>query len=179
MSNPLTFDFHKMVSIDRGQPVTTSLCIARYFGKRHSDLLRAIRSLDCSPDFAKRNFTLCHEINELQNGKRQPVYTITRDGCMFLIMGFTGLKAAIVKEAFISAFNWMADQLRLGAFSLAEMQNALVIDMRISERESSEAGRRLAQRKKEIKSFAERKSKIFDLAQPSLISPAAGPEAPA
>ncbi len=38
-------------------------------------------------------------------GKEQPLYELTRDGAMFLIMGFTGAEAARWKEAFIEAFN--------------------------------------------------------------------------
>ncbi|RUI11487.1 hypothetical protein IPC447_29840 [Pseudomonas aeruginosa] len=34
-----------------------------------------------------------------------------KDGFMFLVTGFTGAKAARVKEAYIAAFNWMAEQL--------------------------------------------------------------------
>ena len=34
-----------------------------------------------------------------------------KDGFMFLVMGFTGQKAAQVKEAYINAFNWMSEKL--------------------------------------------------------------------
>ena len=36
---------------------------------------------------------------------------MTKDGFMFLVMGFTGKRAAAVKEAYINAFNQMAEQL--------------------------------------------------------------------
>ena len=36
---------------------------------------------------------------------------MTKDGWMFLVMGFNGEKADAVKEQFIDAFNWMASQL--------------------------------------------------------------------
>ena len=35
---------------------------------------------------------------------------MTRDGFMFLVMGFTGSKAARMKEAFIEAFNMLEDE---------------------------------------------------------------------
>jgi phage regulator Rha-like protein len=41
---------------EKGNPVTTSLLVARTFGKRHADVLRAIDNLDCSRDFFERNF---------------------------------------------------------------------------------------------------------------------------
>jgi hypothetical protein len=39
------------------------------------------------------------------------MYCITRDGFVFLAMGFTGTKAAQFKEAYINAFNQMEKQL--------------------------------------------------------------------
>jgi phage regulator Rha-like protein len=39
------------------------------------------------------------------------MYRITRDGFVFLAMGFTGTKAAEFKEAYINAFNQMEKQL--------------------------------------------------------------------
>ncbi|HHP0484955.1 TPA: Rha family transcriptional regulator [Vibrio harveyi] len=91
---------------------TGSFLVAKYFGKRHDDVLRKIRNLDCSVTFTNRNFTVCHKNNELQNNKLQPFYQMTKDGFMFLVMGFTGKKAAAIKEAYINAFNVMAAQLK-------------------------------------------------------------------
>ena len=39
------------------------------------------------------------------------MYEMTRDGWIFLVMGFTGVKAAKVKEQYIAAFNAMEDHL--------------------------------------------------------------------
>ena len=91
--------------------VTDSFKVAEYFGKQHKDVLRKLNSLDCSYGFTKRNFTLCHKNNELQNGKLQPFYQMTKDGFMFLVMGFTGKRAAEIKERYINAFNEMAEKL--------------------------------------------------------------------
>jgi Rha family phage regulatory protein len=99
------------IHIIDGQPVTTSLDIARHFGKRHDTVLRAIKNLDCSPEFTDRNFAVCYENNKLQNGKPQPFYRMTRDGFVFLCMGFTGREAARWKEAYIEAFNKMEAEL--------------------------------------------------------------------
>lgn len=88
--------------------VTDSFNVATFFGKRHDDVIRKIRKLDCSNCFTNRNFTVCHKNNELQNGKLQPFYQMTKDGFMFLVMGFTGKRAAEIKERYINAFNEMA-----------------------------------------------------------------------
>lgn len=44
------------VEIIGGKPTTTSLDVAKHFGKQHKDVLRAIRNLDCSTEFHERNF---------------------------------------------------------------------------------------------------------------------------
>lgn len=64
--------------------------VAKQFGKQHRTVLRAIRNLECSEKFRLRNFVQCFVINELANGKPEPLYQMTKDGFMFLVMGFTG-----------------------------------------------------------------------------------------
>ncbi len=91
--------------------VTDSFSVAKYFGKRHEQVLRKLKDLGCSFEFTKHNFVLCHKNNELQNGKLQPFYQMTKDGFMFLVMGFTGKRAAEIKERYIEAFNEMEQKL--------------------------------------------------------------------
>ena len=43
--------FSELVQVREGQPVTTSLMVAEYFGKHHKDVLRAINLLYCSDIF--------------------------------------------------------------------------------------------------------------------------------
>ncbi|TOF62004.1 Rha family transcriptional regulator, partial [Vibrio parahaemolyticus] len=57
--------------------VTDSFLVAKYFGKRHEQVLRKLKSLECSREFTKHNFVLCHKNNELQNNKLQPFYQMT------------------------------------------------------------------------------------------------------
>lgn len=107
----VALELRPCVEIINGQIKTTSLKIAEHFGKRHDTVLRAIKNLDCSPEFTLRNFAECSRINELANGKPEPYYEMTRDGFTFLAMGFTGKEAAKWKESYINAFNVMADEL--------------------------------------------------------------------
>ena len=95
-----------------GRIYTTSMQVAEHFGKRHADVLRAIKKLACSQEFTERNFAQCLKINELANGKTEPYFRITRDGFVFLAMGFTGKEAAAWKEAYIVAFNKMEAELK-------------------------------------------------------------------
>lgn len=94
-----------LVRVENGSLVTDSLIVAEVFGKRHSDVLRAIETLECSPGFTERNFAFSSYLDS--SGKSNAYYNITRDGFLYLAMGFTGAEAARWKEAFIVAFNDM------------------------------------------------------------------------
>ncbi|HAW8381822.1 TPA: peptidase [Escherichia coli] len=101
------------IAIVDGQAVTSSLAVADFFSKRHDDVLKKIRILDCSPEFCARNFAETSILVRQPNGgtRKLPCYQITRDGFAFLAMGFTGKRAAQFKEAYINAFNQMEKQL--------------------------------------------------------------------
>lgn len=85
--------------------VVTSLDIAETFGKRHDNVLKDIRELECSDEFRLLNFEESFYVN--QQNRRQPMYYITRDGFTLLAMGYTGEKAMKFKEAYIKQFNAM------------------------------------------------------------------------
>lgn len=91
------------VMLHHGAPATTTVEIAEYFGKQHRDVMRSVRNLDCSEGFSLRNFAQSTFVDS--RGKRREMYIVTRDGFVFLAMGFTGPQAAAFKEAYIEAFN--------------------------------------------------------------------------
>ena len=96
---------------NQGEKVcTTSLKVAEAFNKQHRDVIRKLKCLECSDEFNARNFT--HVEYRDKKGELRKAYEMTKDGFMFLVMGFTGKKAAQIKEAYINAFNQMANQLR-------------------------------------------------------------------
>lgn len=97
------------VRLKDGHAITTSLYVAEVFGKEHSKVLKAIKALDCSEEFAQANFGPGSYLDK--NNQPRPMYEITRDGFTFLGMGFTGAEAARYKEAYIAAFNKMAQAL--------------------------------------------------------------------
>ncbi|HAM4715550.1 TPA: peptidase [Escherichia coli] len=97
------------IAIVDGQAVTSSLAVANFFSKRHDDVLKKIRTLECSASFTSRNFSVSDYTD--CTGRKLPCYQITRDGFAFLAMGFTGKRAAQFKEAYINAFNQMEKQL--------------------------------------------------------------------
>lgn len=98
------------ISVINGQAVTSSLAVADYFTKRHDDVLKKIRALECSPEFTARNFAVSDYTDA--SGRKLPCYNITRDGFAFLAMGFTGKRAAQFKESYINAFNRMESRIR-------------------------------------------------------------------
>lgn len=102
-----------LVAVENEHAVTTSLRVAEVFGKQHKNVVRDIKSLDCSEEFRKLNFEPSKTAYQNGNIKKQlPMYYITRDGFMFLVMGFTGKTAAKWKEAYIKAFNEMEAKIR-------------------------------------------------------------------
>lgn len=103
--------FRELVIAQHGDVFTTSRKVAELFGKEHRNVLRAIRSLDCDEEFAALNFELTDFIDK--NGVPRPEYLMTKDGMVFLVMGFTGKQAAQFKLLYIRAFNWMAEQIRI------------------------------------------------------------------
>lgn len=98
------------VAIVNGAARTTSLEIAKVFGKEHSKVIRAIRELETPKDFTEANFGLSEYVDS--TGRKLPMYTITRDGFTLLAMGFTGAKAMQFKIAYIEAFNAMERELQ-------------------------------------------------------------------
>ncbi|EHC4987139.1 peptidase [Escherichia coli] len=118
------------IAIVDGQAVTSSLAVANFFSKRHDDVLKKIRTLECSASFTARNFSVSDYTD--CTGRKLPCYQITRDGFAFLAMGFTGKRAAQFKEAYINAFNQMEKQLSKPAVPSDVAHNASVLYSYIS-----------------------------------------------
>ncbi|CAJ0996733.1 hypothetical protein SODG_007494 [Sodalis praecaptivus] len=101
------------VFIHNGKAVTTSQAVADYFHKQHKHVLAKIESLECSVEFASANFSADVQKVDIGNGatRDSKIFTMTKDGFVFLVMGFTGKKAAAFKEAYIAEFNRMEAEL--------------------------------------------------------------------
>ena len=58
--------FSPSVSLYSGRPATTSLEVAKFFSKRHDDVIRSIRNLrpNCPEKFTARNFAASEYIME-------------------------------------------------------------------------------------------------------------------
>ena len=73
----------------------SSLQVAEEFGKEHKNVLADIRNLDCSEEFNALNFQQIRRTVDLGGGRtrKDPMFLMTRDGFMFLVMGYRGKKA--------------------------------------------------------------------------------------
>ena len=109
-------DFSQAVFIQDQQIKTDSLKVANAFGKNHRDVLRKIeklkrdfntteRNIALSEDnaltfelveFTQHNFVTSEYIDS--TGRVLPKYEMTKDGWMFLVMGFTGIKPRKLKS---------------------------------------------------------------------------------
>ncbi|EIJ0680987.1 Rha family transcriptional regulator [Escherichia coli] len=144
---------NNLVALDGdGRLMADSRDVAERFGKRHADVIRAIENICKQEPFAKRNFELCFEINELQNGKRQKFYKMTRDGFTLLAMGFTGKEALSWKIKYIEAFNEMEriikDEVNAKPLTFTEQCNELIATIKSEKDLASKCGTALAKWKK-------------------------------
>ncbi|EFI5594807.1 transcriptional regulator [Escherichia coli] len=101
---------HPDVTIENGRAVTTSVAVAEFFRKMHKNVIQKIETLECSPEFNRLNFKPVTYTDA--KGEKRPMYQITKNGFVFLVMGFTGKKAAAFKEAYIAEFDRMEAELR-------------------------------------------------------------------
>lgn len=113
------------VSLHDGRPATTSLEVAKFFGKRHDHVMRGIKDIidNCAESLSAPNFGAANSLKSFsahnfvgasyldEQVKNRPMYIIHRDGFMLLVMGYTGKKALAIKLAYIEAFNAMEEEL--------------------------------------------------------------------
>lgn len=105
MKQLIPMDDYGIFGDSRDTARANSLMVAKVFGKRHDNVLKDIKNLDCSDEFRLLNFQETSYVDEW--GRKQKAYAMTRDGFTFLVMGYRGKKAAQFKEAYIRRFNQM------------------------------------------------------------------------
>jgi anti-repressor protein len=95
-----------------GRVFASSLDVAEFCGKRHYNVLRDIDNLECPENFRRLNFEEGVYTLSSTGPQEHRYFDMTKDGFTFLVMGFTGKKAAEFKIRYIEAFNKMEDALR-------------------------------------------------------------------
>ncbi|MFM4851163.1 Rha family transcriptional regulator [Aeromonas caviae] len=158
--------FQKLVSAQEGEVFTTSRQIAELFEKEHRNVLRAIRLLECDEEFTALNYELTDFIDK--NGDSRPEYLISKDGMVFLVMGFTGKKASQLKLLYIRAFNWMMEQLQEDQ-ELQHLLHDFARRAALSVSKGSFHGQGLAQRRIEKRVLGLEQAQLKARAQLSLV----------
>lgn len=123
---------------------------SKEFGEVHAKVMRDTENLNCSEEFRLANFGNSSFKNE--QGKEFQMFTMAKDGFSFLVMGYTGRKAAQFKEAYINAFNKMEAEIRSSAKPKSQLE---ILQMSINqlveqEHRLSSVERDVAETKKEI-----------------------------
>ena len=93
---------------------------------------------------------------------------MTKDGFMFLVLGFTGAEAARIKEAFIAAFNEMAAFIRTEQRGLLQDLFALHERERASKERASAGSHLMLERKAAKPGMEAERFRLMALLQPSL-----------
>ena len=105
-----------LITVENGEPMTTSLKIAEVFGKRHKDVLKTIRKkiekideLEVganlrSPKFIEESYI------DLQN-KEHEMYKLNKDALVLVVMNYQTKEALKFQLDYIDAFNNMQKQL--------------------------------------------------------------------
>ena len=98
-----------LVIMKSQQVVTSSVQVAKTFGKQHKHVLESIKNLVAENSAAKSMFA---EGSYENRGKEYRIFYLNRDGFTLLAMGFTGNRALEFKLKYISAFNQMENEIK-------------------------------------------------------------------
>ena len=119
-----------VVKIVDGIPFVHSTNIADVFEKRHDHVIRDIEEiLRTLPENRKHHFleTQIERPSNLGTGTvKSKAYRLTRDGFTFLVMGYTGEKAARFKWAYIDEFNRQQALLESQVLPLTQSERSLI-----------------------------------------------------
>ncbi|EIG25225.1 Rha family transcriptional regulator [Haemophilus paraphrohaemolyticus] len=138
-------NFKRFVQNKDAKTITTSEMVAKVFGKYHHHVMRDIREiLEAGDDeFNRTNFGLVEYIDK--KGEKRPMFEMTKDGFMLLVMGYKTKKAMAIKIAYIKAFNFMQEQLVQSGMTLLEQYYQVLGEYQSDKRFASLCGAGLSQ----------------------------------
>ena len=138
-------NFKQFVQNKDAKTITTSEMVAKVFGKYHHHVMRDIREiLEAGDDeFNRTNFGLVEYIDK--KGEKRPMFEMTKDGFMLLVMGYKTKKAMAIKIAYIKAFNFMQEQLVQSGMTLLEQYYQVLGEYQSDKRFASLCGAGLSQ----------------------------------
>lgn len=121
---------NNLVVMKNQQAVTTSLNVAKSFGKEHAKVIRTIESkIDSSQNRREYQKMFLEGTYKDRSGKSNKMYYMNRDGFTFIAFGFTGRKADDFKLQYIDAFNQMEDHIKNGLPETPEEKLLLTMDV--------------------------------------------------
>lgn len=166
-NQPLNFlDF---ISADGDELTTTSLQVAVVHRKRHADVLRLIRArLEEAGEWGQRNFAFTTYSTE--QGRMDPMYTLTQDGYAFIVGKLTGKLAAQHQIAYIEAFRAMKAYIQNQRDGLRYRCAQKELEAKDSAAKGSFHGRGLNQRRLEKPIIEAELAALKNLVQPSLLN---------
>lgn len=167
-------DLSEFVVLNDTTLTTDSRRVAKHFKKLHKNVLQAFDRMECSEEFRGLNFQ--PTIDEVQGPKgsvrMERVIRMTKDGFVFLVMGFRGKKAASVKERYINAFNAMAEQLQRIGMSLWDQRLELEKKDSTSFMWASFGSKLMTNRKRELPNIRQTRERLENEMEPALFGSA-------
>jgi len=162
-------DLSEFVTLNDSTLMTDSRRVAKHFGKRHEQVLRAFDALDLPEEFSQHNFVSADELDA--QGKPRRIVRMTKDGFTLIAMGFSGAKAMAIKIAYIKAFNSMAEQLQQIGMSLWAQKLELEKRDATSFMWASFGSRRMLDRKAALPAIRDDRERLDAEMQPALFFP--------
>jgi Rha family phage regulatory protein len=168
--NMQTFTSSDLIAVTGDKLTTDTLAVARKFDKQHSKVMRAALALRSETgEWGVANFGETLHIDP-QNGQSYRRMTMTKDGFMLLVMGFTGTEALKMKLDFIAAFNMMAEYIASGERNLWQQMQALIAKEVNSQVRATFGSHLMLKRKREIPPLRDERALLEAAIQPSLLT---------
>ena len=112
-----------------GKLLADSKEVAEMIGKQHKNLLRDIQGyikvISNNPDLGTSNFFIESSYKQAGNGKENPCYLLTKQGCEMVANKMTGEKGILFTAEYVQAFNKM-EKFSQSNFSLGEFKGQVL-----------------------------------------------------
>ena len=112
-----------------GKLLVDSREVAEMIGKRHDHLIRDIQGyikvISNNPDLGTSNFFIESSYKQAGNGKENPCYLLTKQGCEMVANKMTGEKGILFTAEYVQAFNKM-EKFSQSNFSLGEFKGQVL-----------------------------------------------------
>lgn len=163
-------DLSEFVTLNDSTLTTDSRRVAKHFRKQHKNVLQAFDRMDCSDEYRRLNFqpTMVDVPGPKGAIRHERIIRMTKDGFIFMAMGFRGKQAARIKEAYIGAFNAMSEQLQQIGLSLWNQRLELEKKDATSFMWAQFGSGLLTNRKKALPGIREDRERLENEMQPSL-----------